>query len=149
MKDNNNIIVKYSKASLLIFEIVFGIVSIIMVLVAFKDKKVESILFAFFCVSLCFIIYLIFKSYWVKVQEGFLTYNCLFGRKKRIKLKNIDKAWIEIGVIDFSDLFKPTIRLVIKPKTNTKSKTFYINVKVLEKSNLERLLEILPIANLE
>ena len=148
MKCNNNFTVKYSKASLLIFEILFGIFSIIVILGAFKDKKTESILFALLCVSLCLIIYLIFKSCWVKVQEGLLTYNCFFGRKKVIKLENIDKVWIEIGIMNFFDLFKPRIRLVIKPKICSNINPFYINVKMLDKKNLERFLEILSIDKL-
>jgi len=91
MKYNNNFTVKYSIVSLIIFEILFGLLSIIMILGAFKDKKTESILFALFCVSLCLIIYLVFKSCWVKVQEGILSYNCFFGRKKLLNLKTLIK----------------------------------------------------------
>ncbi len=50
--------------------------------------------------------------------------------------------------MDLSDLFKPKIRLVIKPKKCSNIKPFYINVKVLRKKNLERLLEILSIDKL-
>ena len=67
------------------------------------------------------------------------------GRKKIIKLEDIEKAWIEVGVYDVYDLFKPMIRLVVKPKRHIEMKPFYIYMKVLEKINGVRLMNILPI----
>jgi len=145
MESLNNFLVKYSKGSLLVFEFMFGIVAIPMSIIAFKEREINSIVNALLWIILCVIIYFIFKSYWVKVEEGLLTYNSFFGRKKIIKLEDIEKAWIEVGISDVSDLFRPMIRLVIKPKIHTEMKPFYIHMKVLEKINGVRLMNILPI----
>ena len=145
IKNSNNIFVKYSKSSLFIIEFLFGIVGILMSVIAFKFRDIESIINALLWIILCVVIYFIFKTYWVKVEEGLLTYNSFLGRKKIIKLEDIEKAWIEVGVYDVYDLFKPMIRLVVKPKRHIEMKPFYIHMKVLEKINGVRLMNILPI----
>ncbi|HOF33164.1 MAG TPA: hypothetical protein PK624_01195 [Spirochaetota bacterium] len=82
MKKSNNIFVKYSKSSLFIIEFLFGIVGILMSVIAFKFRDIESIINALLWIILCVVIYFIFKTYWVKVEEGLLTYNSFLGRKK-------------------------------------------------------------------
>jgi hypothetical protein len=155
MESNENFVVKYSIGSLMVFEILFGGICALAIYVAVMKKIFDACIIASVLVGVCLFIYWIFKAHWVKIEDGVLKSHTPFAGTKTIKLVDIEKAWIQVG-FDRGDsqtgaLFKllfdskSLVRLMIRPKPDVRMKDFHINIKVLERDNGVRLLNMLPI----
>ena len=145
--NNDRLIIKFSIPSLIIAETFIGIPFIIGLLGAFRYPRHDIFIMVTGIFIFTILAFLWFKSYHIEIINGILKYRSPFGRMKQILLNDIEKAHIDIGVLEKKDVYRAFVRLVLQPKSTSKTKGFYINLKVFEKNGVKQLLDILPMKN--
>lgn len=78
----------------------------------------------------------------IEVRDGVLTYRSLLGGQRRVPLDEIGAAVVEFGCTRYADLFRPTFRLVIRPKPAAGWAPFDINLKVFKRNEITELLQV-------
>ena len=77
------------------------------------------------------------------IANEFMSYRTLFTGTRSFALSEIECSDLAIGYESVSEHFKPPIRLVIRPHQSTGKKPINVNLKVLNKSDIARLMKIL------
>jgi hypothetical protein len=54
-------------------------------------------------------------------------------------LYEIDKVEVKLGITTYSDRFRPTIRMIFKPKSNIEKPEIVVNLKIFSKGDLALL----------
>lgn len=131
-----------STASLIVIEIIIGVLFLLCIVAALK--QFTMLIPAFFCLGIGAFFFLWWKSFKIEIVGDTLLYSSFFGGTKTLPLEEVEKATIEIGSVKYMDRFKPPIRLVIKPMKDSSYKTININLKVFRESDISELIKLLP-----
>ena len=83
--------------------------------------------------------------YRIELSNESISYRTIWklGRTTSLTFSEINKAEIKIGVFKYTDRFKPTVRLELKPKPGVKKLPIIINLKVFSENDMKKLLNIL------
>ena len=138
--------IKFSKSYMIIGELLISIPLVIWLVGVIRYPHNYKIWIGFIIIFISGImIFFIVKSFHIEITNGILRYSSPFSKIKEIHLTDIEEAFIEAGVIDKNrDLFRGLIRLIIRPKSTSRVKGFYINLFVFDQKDIKELLDILP-----
>lgn len=88
-------------------------------------------------------VFIWFRRFLLEVSGNVLRYRSLLGGTKEIRFDDIRTTRIESGFPHYRDRFRPTLRMIVLPKEGAGAAPFDINLKVFEKIDIDRLVEIL------
>jgi len=66
-----------------------------------------------------------------------------FFRPYSLSFAEIGRAVMKVGTLKYSDRFKPTVRMELKPKRGIKKRTMIINLKIFDKKELKFVFDCL------
>jgi hypothetical protein len=81
----------------------------------------------------------------IELFDDRITHISWFFRKKTILIKDIDKWSVQIGIYNYWDRLKPTVRLEIHAKNASNINPIIIPLKLFNNSDLEPLFDVLPV----
>jgi hypothetical protein len=107
------IVLKATTSAYGIFGLIFGFVTLMTGLAASSERSMTP---AFAASAAAWILsYVWLSRFRIAVDSESLTYTTLFAGTRTYCFTEIRKMSVESGVRDYSDRFKPFVRLVIKP----------------------------------
>lgn len=79
----------------------------------------------------------------IKIGDGTINYQSLFGGTREVRVTDIESANIEVGMRKYTDRFRPPIRLVLGMRGSMgASREVTINLKVFALSDIATLMEV-------
>ena len=94
------------------------------------------------CIAAWAVSYVWLFRFWLAVSSDSLSYTSLFCGTRVRRLTEIKHIKFESGIREYSDRFKPFIRLVVV-SARPEETTINVNLKVLAASSVRELLETL------
>lgn len=79
----------------------------------------------------------------IEISEEALSYRSLFSRKRTLSLSNVGRAEVCVGYNNYSDRFRPPLRLVVQPRAGINERPIIINIKVFHRKNIDFLVSVL------
>jgi hypothetical protein len=143
MSSYQTLIARKSVAPLAWLEIILS-VPLITCLYSFRNKQnmwIPTLLL----VGLMLGLWIWHRAFHLEVKQETLSYRSLFTGQTELPLADIKSARIEIGCFRFRDRFRPTVRLVIIPKSISAVRPFDISLRVFDRHTIQPLLELLPV----
>jgi hypothetical protein len=151
VKNNlNKIILKAQGKVYFVFGAISGLPLLFLLWVLYKtqshgtlDAGLLKIIVAWIFASAIIFLWLMFFR--IEMSDEGISYRTIWklGRAASLTFSEIDKAEIKIGVFKYTDRFKPTVRLELKPKPGVKKLPLIINLKVFPANDLKKVFTIL------
>lgn len=88
-------------------------------------------------------LYVWHKSIRISVKNGVFEYRSIF-RKRIIRIDDIREAYIQVGLVGWKDYYRSSNRLMIRPKSGSHVKEFYISIWVFNLEDMRKLMDLLP-----
>ncbi len=111
-------------------------------------KDVLAIQGVLITLAIILTIHVYIYSQTIELFHDRITHSSWFFRKRTLFFKDINKWSVQIGVYNYWDRLKPTVRLEIHAKNSLNIDPVIIPLKLFNKSDLEPLFNSLPV-NLE
>jgi len=137
-KDSPTLSIRACGSSYLVFTIVWGALLVLFSIVSMHKGKILWLPIAI-CLFAMAIFYLWLGFYKLELSNNSITYRSLLRGTSSLAFSETDRVEIQTGHSKYSDRFRPTIRLVIKPKPFVNKPHLVVNLKVFNKSDLIRL----------
>lgn len=139
------LVVRPSMASMLMLFSWLGLLLVLTLLVAIKNKDSDSwVMVALISVLIGWGVWW-FMSHRVDVCGGYLHYHSPLFRHRSIAIRDL-RAHMEVGKIRQEDWFRPFVRLVIRSSERGAKPKFDINLKVFRKDDVKALIRLLTSA---
>ncbi len=139
-EDNTNPICLYAcRSTYLVFLTIIGVPLIINLIALLKDPTFWQPVLICFLAMAAFLFWI--RSFRIKLSDNQILYKRLFGGTTCINVSEILKIDTEVGCFKYSDRFKPTFRIVIKPIPLIGKSPVVINAKIFCKKEINQLLE--------
>ena len=120
---------------------IFGFMTLLSAILVSADRSMIPALVA--CVVAWLFVYLWLSLFRIVVAHDFLSYRGLFRGTCEFRFADIRRIAVESGVKNYSDRFKPFVRLAIEPQQELNSRPVYVNLKVLSIADIRHLRGIL------
>ena len=84
-------------------------------------------------------------SFKIELSDEDITYRTMWNyfRPYSLSFADIGKAVMKVGTIKYSDRFKPTVRMELKPKRGIQKRTMIINLKIFDKKEMKYVFDFL------
>lgn len=125
----------------LLFSLIGGIPLTLSLLLALKEPSFWQPVGIFFFALVISFLWL--RSVRLELTDDTIRYSTLFRRSSSLSLHEIHKAEIKAGLGNYSDRFRPTVRLVIEPFPFVRKPPMVVNVKVFSRRDIHLLLDVL------
>lgn len=102
-------------------------------------REMSSWPLAVLCLLCIAFIFLWLASYKLELSDDRISYRTLFRGTMSLLLYEIDKVEVKLGITTYSDRFRPTIRMIFKPKSNIEKPEIVVNLKIFSKGDLALL----------
>jgi hypothetical protein len=83
------------------------------------------------------------KRFELEVTQDTIRYSAPWSEAQSLKIVDVARAEVEVGISRYRDRFRPPIRLVLYPTDAAEGKAITINMKVFRKEDIRRLLALL------
>lgn len=143
VNSTNPIVLRAAASAYVVLGTIFGFMSLMAGLAASSDRSMRPAFAA--CAVAWIISYIWLSRFQIVVGADSLIYRSLFGGTTEFRFTEIRNLVVESGIRDYSDRFKPFVRLVITPSRELHAKPLYINLKVLGASGVRQLLDALRV----
>jgi hypothetical protein len=120
--------------------VIFGFLTFMTALAAYSDLSMRPALAV--CAAAWLFSYLWLFRFQFVINNDSVSYRSLFWGTCTYQLKEIKSIYLESGAREYSDRFKPFVRLAIVPLKQA-DRALYVNVKVLSPTGMSRVLETL------
>jgi hypothetical protein len=135
------IVLRATASSYGVLGFIFGFVTLMTGLATRSDRSMGP---AFGASAAAWILsYVWLARFRIVADSDCLTYTTLFAGARTCCFTEIRKMSVESRVRDYSDRFKPFVRLVIKPNKEANAKPLYLNLKVFSRCGVRQLLDAL------
>jgi hypothetical protein len=134
----NVLVLKAAPSGYVVFGIIFGFLTFMTGLAASTDKSMR--LPFFICLSCWILSYAWLCRLRFVMSTDSISYRTLFRGTSTYGLTEIRRITKESGIREYSDRFKPFVRLVIRPSAEVSRSPLYVNLKVFRTSGVRRLL---------
>lgn len=139
--DPEPLTIKAATSTYVTFGVIWGTLALIAFIVSWKTSSSLAVFALLILVMVfCFTWIAAFK---LVLANGVLSYRTLFGGTRSIPLSEIERAEGAIGYDKYSDRLKPPIRLVIQPSSSSRQKAIHVNLKVLRRQDVLRVIKAL------
>jgi len=143
MSDSQTLVFKAVRSAYLVAGIVFGSLTLLTGLADISDKSIRT--FFFLCLGCWIFSYVWLARFRLVSATESLSYRSLFGGTRTYRMLDIRRITKEVGFREYSDRFKPHVRLVIRPHTEISRFSVYVNLRVFGKPGARQILDDLQI----
>jgi len=135
------LVMRPSTASIVVMWSFVGLVFGILAVGAFRNPSGWTP--AAVCLAIGVLGTLWFRSFRLDLDDDSLRYLAPLRPVLSIRLQDVTAARVEVGLKRYSDLFRPMLRLAITTSGSQPTKTYYVNMKVFRRADVDELLRIL------
>lgn len=136
-KSGQGVVLKATPSSYLVLGAIFGFLTLLAGLAASSDRGMMPALLV--CALVWILVYAWLSRLRIIVSTESFSYRTLFGGAYEYRFSEIQKISVESGVREYSDRFKPFVRLVVTPTEEFRSRPLYVNLKVFSHNDLKLL----------
>jgi hypothetical protein len=135
-----NLVLRPALSAFVVLGVMFGFLSFMAGLMAVSDKSMIPAFAA--CMIAWVLVYVWLFCLRLVVSAESLSYTTLFRGRRSYDFSEIRRISVESGIKEYSDRFKPLVRLAVTPIDGLGS-VVYVNLKVFSRKDVKHLFDAL------